>query len=240
MGLLDEAVEIPRKTMVMFFMIDTSGSMGGTSIGQVNDAMREVIPDLKDISDENADAKIKLAVMTFDSNVNWITPSPVDLENFKWSNLDAGGVTVLGEACKELNTKLSRDSFLQDAVGVYAPVILLISDGSPTDDFKSGLAELQQNKFFKNAIKVALGVEEADMDLLSEFTGNKELAIYLKDKTMLKKLIRFVSVTSSKVGSKKGGEAGESAAEARQEEVAEAIQDELQDFGSESIVDEGW
>ena len=136
MALLDEAVEITRKTMVMFFMIDTSGSMDGTSIGQVNDAMREVIPDLKDISDENADAKIKLAVMTFDSNVKWITPAPVDLEDFKWSNLDAGGVTALGEACKELNTKLSRDSFLQDAVGVYAPVILLISDGAPTDDFK--------------------------------------------------------------------------------------------------------
>ena len=53
MGLLDEAVEIPRKTMVMFFLIDTSGSMSGSSIGQVNDAMREVLPDLKDINDTN-------------------------------------------------------------------------------------------------------------------------------------------------------------------------------------------
>lgn len=240
MGLLDEAVEIPRKTMTMFFLIDTSGSMGGTSIGQVNDAMREVLPDLKDISDENADAKIKLAVMTFSSDVQWITSSPVELDNFKWTNLEAAGPTVMGEACKELNSKLDRNAFLQDAVGVYAPVIILISDGAPTDDFKAGLAALKENKFYKAAIKVALGVEDADMDLLAEFTGNKELAIYLKDKTMLKKLIRFVSVTSSKVGSKKGGDVTQDAAEARQEEVAEAIQEELEEITSETSVDEGW
>lgn len=240
MGLLDEAVEIPRKTMTMFFLIDTSGSMGGTSIGQVNDAMREVLPDLKDISDENADAKIKLAVMTFSSGVQWITPAPVELDTFKWTNLEAVGPTDLGEACKELNSKLDRNSFLQDAVGVYAPVIILISDGAPTDDFKAGLAALKENKFYKAAIKVALGVEDADMDLLAEFTGNKELAIYLKDKTMLKKLIRFVSVTSSKVGSKKGGDVTQDAAEARQEEVAEAIQEELEEITSETSVDEGW
>ena len=46
MGLLDEVVEIPRKTMALFFLIDTSGSMSGSNIGQVNDAMREVLPDL--------------------------------------------------------------------------------------------------------------------------------------------------------------------------------------------------
>lgn len=49
MGKLDEIVEIPRKTMVMFFVVDTSGSMAGSSIGQVNDAMREVLPDLTEM-----------------------------------------------------------------------------------------------------------------------------------------------------------------------------------------------
>jgi len=67
MGLLDEAVEIPRKTMALFFLIDTSGSMSGSNIGQVNDAMREVLPDLREISDTNADAKSKIAVLSFAS-----------------------------------------------------------------------------------------------------------------------------------------------------------------------------
>ena len=90
MGLLDEAVEIPRKTMVMFFLIDTSGSMSGSSIGQVNDAMREVLPDLKDINDTNPDAKTKIAVLSFSSGCEWLTPEPAELDNYKWTNLDAG------------------------------------------------------------------------------------------------------------------------------------------------------
>ena len=239
MGLLDEAVEIPRKTMVMFFLIDTSGSMSGSSIGQVNDAMREVLPDLKDISDNNADAKTKIAVLSFSSGTEWLTPEPADLESYKWTNLDAGGVTDLGEACKELESKLNRNAFLQDAVGNYAPVIILISDGGPTDDFKSGLEKLKQNKWFNASIKVALGVEDADMDVLQEFTGNKETAIFLQNKNMLKKLIRFVSVTSSKIGSKKAGDTTDSA-QARQEEVAEAIHEEMQELDPEASVDEGW
>lgn len=239
MGLLDEAVEIPRKTMVMFFLVDTSGSMSGSSIGQVNDAMREVLPDLKDISDNNADAKIKIAVLSFSSGTEWLTPQPEELENYKWTNLEAGGVTDLGDACKELDSKLNRQAFLQDAVGNYAPVVILISDGAPTDDFESGINQLKNNKWFKAAIKVALGVEGADMDVLKEFTGNSETAIFLKDKNMLKKLIRFVSVTSSKIGSKKAGTTTDSAQE-RQEAVADAIKEEMKELDPEASVDEGW
>ena len=77
------------------------------------------------------------------------------------------------------------------------------------------------------------------MDVLQEFTGNKETAIFLQNKNMLKKLIRFVSVTSSKIGSKKAGDTTDSA-QARQEEVAEAIHEEMQELDPEASVDEGW
>ena len=50
MGILSEATEIPRKTLVMFFLIDTSGSMEGEKIASLNDAMREILPDIKKIS----------------------------------------------------------------------------------------------------------------------------------------------------------------------------------------------
>ena len=38
MGLLDDVVSVPRRTMTLFFLIDTSGSMQGNKIGAVNDA----------------------------------------------------------------------------------------------------------------------------------------------------------------------------------------------------------
>ena len=36
MSLLDEQVSVPRRTMTLFFLIDTSGSMEGSKIGAVN------------------------------------------------------------------------------------------------------------------------------------------------------------------------------------------------------------
>lgn len=228
---------VARKSMVMFFLIDASGSMTGKNIAAVNDAMREVIPDIKDISDNNADANIKLAVMSFSSGTNWETPEPVELDSYHWSDLSAGGVTDMGEAFKELSSKLDRNAFLQDPIGVKAPVIIMLSDGEPTDDYKSGLRELQQNKWFKKSIKIALGVDDANMDVLSDFTGSTESAIYLKDKNLLKKLIHVVSVTSSSVGSKKAGDAEDDAV-AAQEAVVETVKDEMQNLDAES--DEDW
>jgi uncharacterized protein YegL len=54
---------IVRRQMVLFFVIDTSGSMPGTKIGVVNTAIREVIPELTGIGDSDID--LKIAVLTF-------------------------------------------------------------------------------------------------------------------------------------------------------------------------------
>lgn len=239
MSVLDKAVEVPRKTMVLFFLIDTSKSMTGSSIAQVNDAMREILPDLKDISKDNADAKIKIAVLSFSSGCEWITVSPEELDSFKWSNLNAEGITDLGAACEELNSKLDKSAFLNDTVGNYAPVIILITDGLPTDDYMSGIETLRKNKWFKHAIKIALGVEDANMKVLEEFTGNVETAIYLSDKSQLKKLIKFISIRSSQVGSTKDGSTPESAKD-RQDEVARDIKEFMEELDEDDSVDEGW
>ena len=60
---------IAKKTMHLFFMVDTSGSMRGAKIGAVNDAIRNVLPIVREISDYNADAEIKIAALNF-SNIN--------------------------------------------------------------------------------------------------------------------------------------------------------------------------
>ena len=57
MSLLDETVEIPRRTMTLFFMVDTSGSMSGRKIGAVNESIQEVLPMINEISAANPDAE---------------------------------------------------------------------------------------------------------------------------------------------------------------------------------------
>lgn len=201
-----ERIKIARKTMVLFFLVDTSGSMNGEKIGSLNDAIRETVPDLKDLSSNNPDAAIKIAVLQFDTDVRWLYPQPIDSENFMWNDLQAGGLTSLGAALNELNGKLSKTQFLQEAAGSYAPVIILLSDGGPTDDFAKGLGDIKKNNWFKHAIKVAIAIgNDADKNVLAQFTGNSESVIEVHNKSALKAIIKFVSVTSSQVNSKSSG-----------------------------------
>jgi hypothetical protein len=56
---LTDKIETTRRTMTLFFVIDTPGSMEGSKIEAVNAAIDEVIPTLQGVSGENADAQMK-------------------------------------------------------------------------------------------------------------------------------------------------------------------------------------
>ena len=202
-NIFDEVVEVPRRTMVLFFMVDTSYSMAGAKIGTVNSAIEEMVPELREISESNADAQIKVATLTFSTGAQWMTNAPVEAENFRWNYLDASGVTDLGEACLQLNEKMSRNAYMNEVAGSYAPVIFLLTDGEPTDNYKYGLDKLKQNNWFKKAIKVAIAIgEDANQEVLAEFTGNMEAVIRVHTPGELKKWIRFIGIRSSEIGSK--------------------------------------
>lgn len=229
MGLYDDVVEVPRRTMVLFFVVDCSGSMSGSKMGTVNTAIEEVIPELKDISESNADAQIKVATLQFSTGARWNESAPVPAEVFRWNYLDANGLTDLGEACLQLNEKLSRNAFMSDTTGSFAPAIFLLSDGAPTDNYAHGLEKLRKNNWFKKAIKVAVAIgDDANTKVLSEFTGNIESVITVHSPEALKKWIQFVSVRASEIGSKSSSvgtnaENNSDDEETKQKEFANAI-----------------
>jgi uncharacterized protein YegL len=177
--------------------------MSGTKISSVNTAIREVIPELKDIG--GADVELKIAVMEFAEGCQWQNPSgPIPIDSFSWSNLNADGhATDMGSAFIELNDKLSRNSFLKAPSASLAPVIILLSDGMPTDDWKTGLAALKSNNWYKSAVKAALAIGmETDVEVLNEFTGNPETVVPVNNPGVLRTMIKKVSVTSSQIGSR--------------------------------------
>jgi len=241
-----EDVEVVRRVMVLFFLVDTSGSMSGSKIGAVNFAIEEVIPEIQKISIGNADAQIKIAVMKFDNAVEWITKNgPEDSETFVWRSLDANGMTAMGDACKQLAKKLSTKEFMREATGSYAPAIFLMSDGQPNDDFDGGLKELHENNWFKAAVKVAIAIgDDADKDVLARFVGNPEGVIVAHDAATLKKWIKFVSVTASKVASKSSnaksnadGTPSVSDGNAKQAELQKAIAGQAEATGAVQSAD---
>lgn len=223
---IEEVAPVARRTMTLFFMVDKSGSMCGTKIGAVNDAIANALPIISDISNSNPDAEIKVAALEFSNGVDWLYDTPKDANDFIWQDVEAGGLTSLGEACRELNKKLSRSGLMKTASGSFAPVIILISDGEPTDDYMSSLSVLKTNAWFKNAIKIAIAIgNDANTDILTEFTGSKEAIYYTHNIEALKQVIRTVAVTSSQIGSKSSNAGTLSKQEQVEKEIKEQIRD---------------
>jgi uncharacterized protein YegL len=204
--------KIARKILPIIYVVDTSGSMTGTRISTVNQAMNETIDVLKAVSAKNPTAELKIGVLQFASGASWVTSEDelVFMDDFFWSDLSAGGVTDLGAALDELFKKLSRSAFLNGEVGYKVPVLIFMSDGGPTDDYKSALRKISNNNdWFKVSTKICLAIDdESDVEVLQEIAGggdkNKgiESVIQVSDMETLKKLIKVVSVTASMIGAK--------------------------------------
>ncbi len=114
----------------------------------------------------------------------------------------------------------------RSVAGSFAPAIFLLSDGEPTDEYQKELGRLKENNWFKKAIKVAVAIgDDANKDVLAEFTGNKEAVITVHTPEALTKMIRFVSVTASQIGSKSSGvgKGGVDQATNKQNDTIEAI-----------------
>jgi uncharacterized protein YegL len=223
---------VPSKTTVLFFIVDTSGSMSGTRIGAVNSAIEQTLEKLREMNADNADSKIDVALLEFSSGAKWLTPNgPVSVDNYYWNDLDADGLTYMGEAFRLLEEKLHKSSgFMSRASGSYAPVLFLMSDGEPNDDYKTPLAKLQNNQWFKVSTKVALGIgDEANDQVLIEFTGSKEAVVRIRDGAnageKLAKMVQFIAITSSQVASQPADSSGKTKQDLLEGLIAPAVND---------------
>lgn len=229
---------ISKKSMVIFFVIDTSESMKGDKIKDLNDIMREMLPDLAGVGGANTD--VKYAVLSFSSGCQWETPEPLPVDDQKsWKDLEASGITDLGMALDELNMMLSRKKFLKSPALSYAPVIFLMSDGYPTDNYKKALESLKQNNWYKYGIKVALGIGEYfNKKVLEEFTDNIELVVKASNKKQLLRLVRTIAVTSSQIGSKSMTLSKDDDIELSYEDVVGNKEKEMEKVVQDTIKDE--
>ncbi|NVK66741.1 MAG: VWA domain-containing protein [Flavobacteriales bacterium] len=223
---------LPAKKLVLFFVVDTSYSMEGAKIGALNNAVEEVIPMLGEISKDNNDAIVEIAVLQFSSGVKWSYSSPIPAENFSWRTLSVDGATDFGAACTELLSKLTTkgDGFMSSPSGAFAPVFILLSDGGPTDNYKTPLKNLREKNWFKAGVRIAIAIgDDANLSVLEEFTGSKESVFTVHNIEALKKIIRCVSVTSSSVASKTTDTANETKQEQIEKEISNEMQEEIKD-----------
>lgn len=194
---------LKKRAMVVFFVVDISGSMRGARIGAVNDAIRNVLPELKKRERGNTSAEIRVAVLEFSTRANWRTLLPEPVSTFQYRDIEhVGGGTNYGTAFAALNEKLSRKQFLNSTAGAYTPLIIFMTDGKPSDMglYKEELERLKQNKWFQYSTRAGIAIEEGALSpeckrVLMEFTENDKNVYEAKNTIILAKQIELVTLT---------------------------------------------
>ena len=189
--------ELASRPIHFIWIVDCSGSMYGEKIGTVNHAIQSTIPDMVDAAKNNPNAQLLIRTLKFSTGASWVTPNPVNVNDFAWDDLAAGGVTEIGRAFDLLSAQLTIPPMTDRAL---PPVLVLLSDGQPTDNYKKPLDNLLQLPWGKKSVRIAISIgQDADDDMLYEFTGNKELVLQANNPQTLVKMIKWASTAASLV-----------------------------------------
>ena len=199
----DIVISLKKRAMTVIFVIDISGSMKGARIGAVNDAIRNVLPELRKREKGNTSAEIRVAIMEFSTNARWRTLVPEPVSTFQYTDItNVYGGTNYGKAFEKLNEKLSADQFMSSTAGAYTPLIVFMSDGKPSDMglYRESLDELKRNKWFRYSTRVGIAIEDGALSddckrVLTEFTDNEKNVYEAKNTAVLARQIRLVTLT---------------------------------------------
>jgi uncharacterized protein YegL len=191
---------ISNRPLRFFWVLDVSGSMAGEKIGQLNHSIREALPAMKASAAENPHAAVEVRAMTFGSGYRWMTPQAIPLESFTWADVSINGITDMGAAMKAMAAELAVGNMPERGL---PPVIVLVSDGQPTDDFDSGLKALLAEPWGKRAVRMAIAIgDDADLDVLRRFINHPEIEpLVAHNAGDLAQFIRYASTTVLKSAS---------------------------------------
>lgn len=161
---------VTKRPLHFIWITDCSGSMEGNKIESLNRAIREAVPHMISIAEENPHAEIFVRAIKFSNGATWHVSTPTEVHSFKWMDLKASGLTDMGKALKMVAEQL--DPAIIGNRGL-PPVLVLISDGQPTDDFGTGLKLLESTPWGKKAVRLSIAIgSDADIATLHKFMGN--------------------------------------------------------------------
>ena len=209
MGLNDFVISNARPLPV-FILVDASGSMQGQKINMVNNSLKEMIASLSNI--EGAKGQIEISLIKISGDVEVIQPLK-KVEDIVLPELEAKGRTPIGESVTKVVKMIEDKSIVPDRA--YTPVIILISDGIPTDITREmydnspllkeqylqwePLQSLHTSNRTKKCMKMALGIgQDADYELLKAFINKDNVpVIKATEVTTIAKFFEWVTMSVS-------------------------------------------
>lgn len=167
----------PEDRCACILLLDTSGSMGGRPIAELNAGLITFKDELA--ADALAAKRVEVAVVSF-GPVN-IAADFQTADYFYPPVLDASGDTPMGAAITMAVEMVEQRKaiYRQNGVSYYRPWIFLITDGAPTDDWVHAAAAVREGEQSKKFSFFAVGVEGANFEVLEKIS--KRAPLHLKE-----------------------------------------------------------
>lgn len=193
--------ELAARPLHFFVLADCSGSMAADGkMAALNNAIRETLPHLVDVADQNPHAEVLVRIIRFATGAEWHLEAPTPVRQLRWHDLQSGGYTDLGAAFDLLIPQLRTPPMEERAL---APAVLLVSDGMPTDEYHAALARLLDEPMGAKAVRMAVGIgRDADLSVLEQFCASEEHGpVTANNPEQLVRMIRWASTHASRLAS---------------------------------------
>jgi len=186
------------RRLPVFLVLDISGSMTGEPIEAVKNGVQVLVSTLR--QDPYALETAFLSVITFDSAARQLVPL-TELSMFQMPDIQATGTTALGDALSLLASKVSTEvaKTTAEVKGDWKPLVFLMTDGEPTDNWQKGLADFKKQKF--GMVVACAAGQGANTSILKQIT---DIVVQLDtaDSATIKAFFKWVSASVS-TGSQK-------------------------------------
>jgi uncharacterized protein YegL len=204
-GLPEFAVN-PENRVPVILLLDTSGSMSGQPIQELNRGIAALKKDI--LRDTQASLSVEVAIVAF-GPVQLIQDF-VTIDNFTPPILEAKGVTPIGEAIHFALDLLEdrKETYKANGIQYYRPWVFLITDGAPTDSsdcWQASAQRLQEDEANRRLLFFAVGVQGANMQILRQIAPPERPPLLLNGLDF-SSLFIWLSTSMKRVSSGKVGE----------------------------------
>jgi len=171
----DSFADNPEPRCPLVLLLDTSGSMSGRPIEELNKGLLTLKEELAE--DSLAVKRVEIAIIKF-GPIETLTDFQT-VNNFYPPHLEATGDTPMGAAINQgldlLNSR--KDIYRTNGIAYYRPWVMLMTDGAPTDNWRSAASRVREGENAKAFSFFAIGVQGANVDILKEISVRQPLKL---------------------------------------------------------------